>query len=453
MSVVVDADISYQTITGFGGYGGQRRTWKPGPYAEAHFVDRMAGDLGVSMLREEIPTSFEPVNDAADPFVTDLSGFNLDRRLEGHHDPLAPRLAYMRAMRDAGVGTFLASVWSPPGWMKHNGALDNGTDRNSAPAYDRTPDEDSNQLRRDHFEEFAEMCAAYVRIVERQTGIRLDAISLQNEPRFSQSYPSAVYDGEALRDLVRTVGRRLESEGLATRIVLPEDVGRPESVRALTQPTLDDPETRRFIRAIAVHGYARDGIEAASSEAETWRELASWSERYGLPLWVTETSGFAPGWDGALDLATAMHAALSHGNASVWLWWRLGSDGPGREALVRSAGTQPTARYHAARQFFRFIRPSAVRVAASSNDPEVLAIAFAHDERDERTVVLIHLGDEPKSVQIQGLPDRLLAHHRTSAGEHGAALGRFPASAHVALPARSITTLVTPADPGAQGTR
>ena len=43
-----------------------------------------------------------------------LASFNLYAPQVGEHRPLGTRLDYLRAMREAGVARFVATVWSPP---------------------------------------------------------------------------------------------------------------------------------------------------------------------------------------------------------------------------------------------------------------------------------------------------------------------------------------------------
>ena len=66
------------------------------------------------------------------------------------------------------------------------------------------------------------MCVAYIKIIKQQTGIDIYALSIQNEPRFSQFYSSCVYDGDAMRDLLKVVGKRFKDDGIATKLFLPE---------------------------------------------------------------------------------------------------------------------------------------------------------------------------------------------------------------------------------------
>jgi O-glycosyl hydrolase len=440
-TVTINPGQTFQTMTGFGGFGGQDVYWRPGPHTSPEFVKNVVDDLGLTIHREEIPLNFEPVNDNDDPNVTDLSKFNLTENTPGDDGiaPVAKHFAVMKSLRDAGVNTFIVSVWSPPRWMKWNNQAGNGTkDQTSAPPYTTSPTAQTNQLKPEMYEEFAEMLVAYVRLLKRETGIDLYALSLQNEPRFSQFYQSCVYNGEALRDVMKVVGKRFRRENLTTKIFLPEDIGYTDGVRGLLLPTLNDPEARQYVGLVAVHGYAFDGVQPGSADAGTWQTISGWGQPYNLPLWMTETSGFKNDHTGAMKLADALYVALRYGNVSGWLFWTLAEQDLGDYSLLSSAG-QKSKRFFVSKQFYRYIRPGAVRVGAESTTADVLALAFKNGP--QTSVVLINRGTGASVVKLSGLVGK--ARQVTTSASQDAALVREGAAGDsFLLPALSVSTVV-----------
>jgi len=431
---------TYQTIAGFGGFGAQDVYWSNGPFTSERFVRDVVTDLGCTIIRDELPTSFEIDNDNADPTVTDLSAYNLTRRIGGHHVPFGDRVPHLKALREAGIQTFIASVWSPAPWMKWNNRVDNGTQQNSAPAYNRAPTAATNQLKPENYEEFAESCVAYCRIFKREIGVDLYGLSIQNEPRFSQSYQSCVYDGEALRDLIKVVGRRLKKEGITTKLFLPEDVGWLDGVRNMTLPTLNDPEARQYVGMVATHGYALDGISPASTDATTWQTMSGWGQPYNLPLWMTETSGFKNNDEGAMALAKAIYTALRFGNVSAWVFWTLSTGTLDEYSLMNSQGAK-SKRYYVSKQFYRYVRPGAVRVDAATTDAELLPLAFMKDGLP--TFVVSNVGKAEKAIRIKG--DSGITQYqvfRTSSSENCKELMAVKAGNPVTIPAQGVVTLV-----------
>jgi O-glycosyl hydrolase len=107
----------------------------------------------------------------------------------------------------------------------------------------------------------------------------------------------------------------------------------------------------------------------------------------------------------------------------------------------------PTPKYHAARHYFRFIRPGAVRINIPSGRPTILASAFHHEANRTLTIVALNTGaaDEPVTVTLTN------AHGfhefeaiRSSETQHSAELGTVHAasgSLHITLPAKCVTTL------------
>lgn len=369
MEITFDATKTHQTIAGFGGFGAQNVYWSNGPFTSDRFVNDIITDLGCTIIRDEVPTSFEIENDNADPNVTDLSKYNLNTRHGGHHVPFGDRVPHLKALRAAGVQLFIASVWSPAPWMKWNNRVDNGTSANSAPACSKTPTIASNQLKVENYEEFAESCVAYCRIFKREIGIDLYGLSVQNEPRFSQSYQSCLYDGESMRNLIKIVGCRLKKEGLTTKLFMPEDVGWLDGVKSMTLPTLNDPKARSYVSIVATHGYALDEY-----------------------------------------------------------------------SLIDSNGTK-SKRYYISKQFYRYIRPGAVRVEASTTDADFLPLAFTKDGLP--TLVISNVGITDKAILVKG--DGVSTGYkvfRTSASENCTELRAVKAGESVTIPAQGVVTML-----------
>lgn len=440
--IVIDKDTKYQTMDGFGGFGAKDVYWSSGPFTSAEFVDDLINDLGLTILRDDIPTNFEIVNDNNDPLVTDLSKYNINAASPGNDGKLADHLQHLKNMKAAGLSKMIASVWSGPAWMKTNNKINNGTTQNSAPPYNPNPTAADNQLRVDMYEEFAEMCLAYIRIIKQETGIDVYALSIQNEPRFSQSYASTVYNGEALRDLLKTVGRRFKKENIQTKLFLPEDIGYLDGVSGMIQPTLNDAEARGYADIIAVHGYELDGYTANSPEAQTWQTMYSWGAKYGKPLWMTETSGYKNDWSGAMALAKAMYTAIKFGNSSAWLYWSLSTSKLDEYCLMSSAG-EKSKRYYASKNFYRFVRPGDVRVKADVPETEKLyTLAFADASDQSTTIILVNDTEQSKAVQISGsgLPAKFTK-YTSSATDDCKEDGVFESGKAFVVKANSVVTL------------
>lgn len=440
-TVTINTTMQYQTIAGFGGFGCQDVPWSQGPFTSAEFINRLV-DLGVTIIRDEVPTNFEYTNDNTDPFTTDLSKYNLNTVVAGEHNPLGTRLQFFKDAKAAGINTFIATIWSPPYWMKTNQLTSNGTTSNAAPAYNNQPTAADNQLRTDMYDEFAELCVAYVKILKQQTGIGLYAFSIQNEPRFSQMYQSCLYNGTALRDVLKVVGKRFKDEGLTTKLLLPEDVGYLDGVSGMVMPTLNDVTARQYAAIMAVHGYALDGVTAGSTDAQTWQTMFDWGAKYDKPLWMTETSGYKNDWSGAMALSKAMYTALRFGNVSAWLFWTLSTSTLDEYSLMSSSGLKSN-RYYVSKNFYRWVKPGAIRVdAATTAGSRIYPLAFRQPANKETTLIFIN--DNPSKAVIRlegaGLPASF-EQFNTTATENCVSAGVVTTAANIELPAGSVVTL------------
>jgi O-glycosyl hydrolase len=402
VTIRIDESVRYQVMQGFGGFGAKRVWWDQAPFYDQEFVDLLVNDLGITIHRDNIPLSLEPQNDNDDPFDLDLTAFNLTEESAEADGPLSDHLPYLKALQQAGVKKFVASIWSPPLWMKHNGQRGNGRTRereSSAPPFSANPDESTNQLRTEHYEEFAEYCVAYIKILKTETGIDLYAISLQNEPRFSQWYSSTVYSPSSLRDLVKVVGRRFSIEGITTKIFYPEDVYSMWHIRPFLESILEDTTANQYVDIFAIHNYASDGVNPADSGPENWRETLEYAKRGGKEVWMTETSGFdGDTIDGGIELAKSIYNALQYGHASAWIYWQMSSES--KSALMHE-GRELNHLYHVSKQFYRHIRPGFTRVQASSSHSDLLALAFDGGATSGMVVVLVNVGAQPLEVSLE----------------------------------------------------
>lgn len=442
-NLTANTNQTFQTMKGFGGFGSQREGWSGGPFTSEAFVNTMMDDLGISILRMNVPTNLEMENDNDDPFVTDLSKYNINNNTPGHDEKLADHIPYLIAMKEKGLKTLIASIWSPPVWMKYNNTVHNVKKENEAPPYTNAPNANTNQLRTDMYDEFAEYCVAYVRLIKQTTGIEVYALSIQNEPRFSQFYASCVYDGAALRDVLKVVGKRFKDENIATKLFVPEDVGWYDGIKGLTDPILQDAEARQYVDMLAVHGYANDGVLPGSADAVTWENMYKWGEPYNIPLWMTETSGYENTLDGAIDLSKAMYIALRYGNISAWVFWTMSTTKLDAYSLMNAAG-EKSKRYFVSKNFYRYIRPGAQRFQIDSDNDSLLPLAFFNPENQTTTIVVINMGNNDKTFKMQGIDaGKKYNAYITSVDKDCAPNGAVNAGDVLLIPGRAVLTLQT----------
>jgi len=430
--IAIDASKKYQVMEGFGGFGAQDVYWSSGPFTSARFVSDLMNDLGLTILRDNIPTNFEDVNDDADPNTTNLANF--------HYGSFTDHIQYLKDMKAAGLKKLIISCWSGPAWMKTNNNV-NG-EQADAPEYNPNPTSANNQLRTDMYEEFAERCVAYIKTVKQETGIDVYAISLQNEPRFTEPYESCVFNGEALRDLIKVVGERFEKDVIASKIFLPEDTGWLDGIASMVKPTLNDADARKYVSIVAVHGYALDGLTPGSDDAKTWETMYSWGKPYNMPLWMTETSGYSNDMKGAIDLAKAMYTAINFGNVSAWLFWELSQSTMDEYSLMSSSG-EKSKRYFISKNVYHYVRPGDYRIEAlTAENTNIYALAFKNDTANTTSVILINDNATEQAVKLSGnnLPAQFDM-FVTDAGNDCKLTATIKSTDTFSLPANAVITL------------
>jgi glucosylceramidase len=102
-----------------------------------------------------------------------------------------------------------ASPWSPPGWMKYSGLMDNGKDD---PSKNKLKDEPKI------YKAYATYFSKYVKAYQKE-GITVDKILIQNETDISTKYPSCDMDPNQMYKFVSTYLRpEFDKENIETEI-------------------------------------------------------------------------------------------------------------------------------------------------------------------------------------------------------------------------------------------
>lgn len=431
-----DRSTRHQTVRGFGFFGDS-------PHRE-----RLITDLGASLIRFQIPAGdppegsratrantwgWEPVNDDADPdsFLTDLSGFDTA--------DVSPVVDAMRAYRsyDEAVQYF-ACAWSPPGWMKTGGRVNEGS----------ALGDDGNRLRDDAFEEYGEYLAAFALHLHRE-GVPLAGLSMGNEVHFNHEFASMRLVGEdMLRAIEETASRLAAAEAAvpgftAPRLTTDDHVLSDYFFESGFVPLLEGlgnhPDAGAAVDVVSYHSY---GVDAQTPENVPNSVLARLRSKVDdelgrdVELWMTETSGFHNGLldegdrKGALRLAEGLHTSLVYGEVAAWVYF-------GAEGLLHYGRLSWPG--HILRHFARFVRPGAVRFEAmpASRSDRVLVSAFEGPE-PSIAVIIVNLDDTAHGLDLSGLP--MLSGYpsylevRSSHHHAGESMGSFDPASTAATP-------------------
>ena len=445
VTVAIDQNRTFQTIDGFGFFGAKDAWWRQDMWDSA-WGDKVISDLGMTIWRNEI---YPPTDNSQDtdwqkqrPVVAGLKA-----KADQHNVDLK----------------FVATVWSPPADMKWAAQFAWAGDADATRWEDPTmTTKNGGTLNPNKYDEYADYLNHHIQLY-RDAGVDLYALSLQNEPAFSQSFNSCAYTTQWYNDLLINVVPGIKQQFPDVQVFGAEHMlsmeGKEINWRWFYHSAIKaSPAAAANLDILAVHGYS-DGVlpNSGSELVDMWKNhVVQFSDPMDKNVWMTETSGYAESWEapegksGAFSLGLDIMTALVHGNINGWIWWQ-GSELDGIDEFNLMNGVAPGNKYHVSKHYYRFIRPGAVRVQATSSDDDVFVTAFKHDENGTMTVVLINAGG-PKAVSLNGsgIPPGFEMYRTSEATSENCALisqvdsgerGRF------LLPARSIVTLQAGGNP------
>jgi glucuronoarabinoxylan endo-1,4-beta-xylanase len=409
-TVTLNPAIKYQTIDGFGGFGPRTCWYCGGPYWDSTWLRTVVDSMGATLIRNEY-ASEEAGQDAnwatMSPWVKAVNDY---ARSKG--EPLA----------------WILSAWSPPSAMKDNGSLKNG-----------------GSLRTTSYDAYADWWVEAI-TKYRAIGAEVRAISMQNEPRFSEPYNSCIMLPPQYRDVLKIVAPKIKTASPSTLMFGPEDMlasgGYAEYVDAIAADAVAKP----LFDVVAVHGYT-DGVTPGGVGTA---EIIRWSGMYnvkakprGYRTWQTETSGYTNDLNGAIQIAGTIQIGLRYAKLSGWTFWCFGDEG-GDGGLLRGSAMLKSGYVH--KQFARYIRPGAVGIDIKCSAPDSTSLfptAFQDNQHMTLTIVLLNMASSANSVTLAGpnLPATLRM-YRTSSSENCQDKGNVASNGAISIPASCLVTLV-----------
>ena len=341
--------------------------------------------------------------------------------------------------------TVILASWSPPASLKANGAtVCQGEQDNCT----------MTRLPGGGFD-YGAYAAYWLDSINAYTAIGAapDYIAIQNNPDF---IPTAADPGEGCKFLptegtstVTVGGQEVSLEfpgylqasnavlGQFQRLgVMPKIIAPEVTTPALVGEYLGYLDISSF-DAIGHHLY---GSTPGSPDLAQLQQLDALSQSTGRPMFQTEMTA-----DG-LGTAELIHQTLVTEGASVYLHNALVAPTVDSGALIVVGGTNLTLQpaYHALRHYARFTNPGWVRVAADSDQSNLLALTWV-SPAGAVTVIIVNTGVEPFNVEL-GLDVSDTAQSQVTRTvfdgvEQSADLGSLPSDRVVRLPAHSIVTV------------
>ncbi len=379
--VIVRWADTYQRITGFGGSGGNDSAanfQKLTPANQQRLCDLLFDvrkGIGLTMVRNEIYAW----RIQAAPGTWDWTKDD-------------DQVWLMRQAKACGATSFWSAVWSPPLFMKSNGILTNG-----------------GSFLKEYSQAYSAFLVRYVREYKSRFDLDIQAVSISNEPEVKQSYQSTVWTGEEMRDLIRDyLGPAFHKEGLATKIIVPENCGW-DHLAKWADVIMADAVARGFVGVIAAHQYDQSYTGFVPKFPPSTPEIAyPAAKRYGKEFWQTEVSFIGgkpdPGIGWGLGAALLIHNAMVGGEVNAWVWWAFHNNWKDNEGLADLAGDSfvVTKRLWALGNYSRFVRPGWVMIGVTTNPAtNVFATAFKDPSHGRFALVVINTTDAPVTLQTR----------------------------------------------------
>jgi glucosylceramidase len=354
-TIAVDDRIRYQRFAGVGGAMTDSSAWliddQLAPAARERLMDALFGAEGIRLNFLRVPIGASDFTVSGVPYTyDDLPAGQADPALA--HFSIAHDLAYIvPALREAIARDarlqILAETWSPPAWMKTNGALDNLHNR--------------AHLRASAWQPFALYLTRFL-TTYRHLGIRVEAITPQNEPQAPTAFPGLNFPPtDEGRFIARQLVPAMDAAGVHPKIYgLDRGAGYDYAQALVTGPARED------LAGLAWHCYGGPTyIEALHLLAPKLDQI------------VSECS---PGLS-AYEPAEAIIGSLRAWASSVGLW-NLALDpagGPVQQPNLGCPGCTGVVtideqthavtyglNYYELGQVSKFVSPGAVRVASNS---------------------------------------------------------------------------------------
>lgn len=366
-SIKVDSAKTYQSIDGYGwaltGGSAQHIIHMSAPARALLLKDLFSteGDhIGGSYLRISIGAS--DLNDHVFSYDdlptgqtdTSLSHFNLGPDKDDVIPVVKEILTIYPSLK------ILGSPWSAPTWMKTNNDTKGGS------------------LKPEYYDAYARYFVKYIQAMDKQ-GIRLDAITVQNEPLHPGNNPSMYMPAPEQAAFVKGhLGPAFDRAGIKTKIIIYDhNCDKPEYPISI----LDDPEARKYVDGSAFHLYGGK-IEAMSKVHDAYPT----KNLYFTEQWVGAPGDFSK--DIPEHIQNLIIGATRNWSRNV-VEWNLAADPNSNPHTDRGGcdrclgavtidGDKVTHNpaYYIVAHAAKFVRPGSVRIASESTDESLPNVAF-----------------------------------------------------------------------------
>ena len=250
-----------------------------------------------------------------------------------------------------------AAPWSPPASMKDNNNVNNGGHLNTA-----------------SYAAWAKVLAGFPAFYKSHGGVDLYAISAQNEPDFTASYQSCIFNSSQMVAWIKVLGPALAALSPPVKVLAaePDNWGNIWGGDNFGPAIIADSTADSFVGPMATHDYGGTSVGTYKRPAPPANNTHH--------VWETECT---PGDTGPITIATMIYAAFSTGGVNGWHYWWT-------QALVPNASSPPPQVY-ALGNFSKYVRPGYYRadVTGAANPSGTVPLVVAFTNPPDGTVVIV----------------------------------------------------------------
>jgi len=395
--IIVDPSVSFQSITGIGGAltDASAETFAKLPKDKQQELLTAYYSPGTGIGYTIARTNIQSCDFSSGSYSYIEEGDSALKTFSVAHDEQYKIPLIKQAMAAAGGKLKLfVSPWSPPAFMKDNNSVIEG-----------------GHLKREYAASWARFYVKFIRTYEAK-GIPIWGLSVQNEPMAKQKWESCIYTAEEERDFIKDhLGPTLVKAGMGDKKLIAWDHNR-DLVFQRASILLGDPAAAKYIWGIGFHWYETwtgnpmqfSNVQLTHAafpsknliftegckEKFSFDSLQAWSlgERYGYSI----INDFNDG-------------------TTAWTDWNILLDengGPNHvgnfcfapvHADTRTGQLVYTNAFYYIGHFSKFVRPGAVRIAVSTNRPQLQTTAFVNKD-GSIVVIVMNTTDEPMHYQL-----------------------------------------------------
>ncbi|MDR0671975.1 MAG: glucosylceramidase [Oscillospiraceae bacterium] len=401
--VNIHPEIVYQTFEGFGGAftdaAGYVFSLMPKKerrrLIEAYFGE---GGAGYTAGRIHLDSCDFSVGhyEAVEPNDETLATFNLSRAVK-----------YIRPLLDAAQSAYgkqiplMASLWSPPAFMKSNGARNGG-----------------GQLLKKYYPLFAEYICRYIAELKK-IDFHIVRLAAQNEPKAVQIWDSCVYTAEEERDfLVNYLRPALDENGCDDIKLLFWDHNKERLYERAA--AVAGERVSGVFEGIAFHWYSGDHFEAVDLVRSRFPHLKLVQSEASVEFLKFDRNDIGAA-------AKYAHELIGNINAGMHAFydWNIVLDQEGGPNHAKNFCDAPflfdtcTSKleerpvYSYISHFSRYIRPGALRVAFSRytadldvtalKNPDGAVISVILNRGTDEKKVVLRIGDKATDIRVPGV--------------------------------------------------